>query len=121
MKKICKKTLTGSGGAVTTRILRLTSLINKGYVVGHDHSHGQGMFKNKINSLLELPFYEFVTRTESHKKSLLSEMRKTYIDYKNIKIRLIDDGKKNKNKEMQKKQRKTVLLVSTPYNIDTSF
>ena len=121
-KKFVKKLWTGSGGAVTTRILRLTTLINKGYVVGHDHSHGQGMFKNKINSLLELPFLsEFVTRTESHKKSLLSEMRKTYINYKNIKIRLMDDGKKIKIRKIQKKQRKTVLLVSTPYNIDTSF
>ena len=46
------KLWTGTGGPVTTKILRFTTILNNGYVVGHDHSHGQGSFRNSVNSIL---------------------------------------------------------------------
>ena len=82
------KLWTGTGGPVTTKILRFTTILNNGYVVGHDHSHGQGSFRNSVNSILELPFVnEFVTRTKYQKQSIEKDISKSYLKYKNLKYK----------------------------------
>lgn len=122
-KKIFAKELwTGSGGAITTRILRLTCMLNKGYVVGHDHSHGQGSFINLINTLLELPFLnEFVTRTNRQKMSIKKEMLNSFLKFKNLKIKVLYENKIINLKNVRKNySNKKILFVSSLYNIDFS-
>ena len=122
-KKYANKLWTGSGGAITTRILRLTSMINNGYVVGHDHSHGQGPFINLINTLIELPFLnEFVTRTNRQKISIKKEMSNSFLKFKNLKIKVLHDNEKMNLKNVRKNYfNKKILFVGTQYNIDASF
>ena len=122
-KKIsAKKLWTGSGGAITTRILRLTCMLNNGYVVGHDHSHGQGPFINLINTLIELPFLnEFVTRSNRQKMSIQREMLNSFIKFKNLKIKVLLENEKMNLKKVRKKYfNKKILFVSSIYNIDSS-
>jgi len=122
-KKIsAKKLWTGSGGAITTRILRLTCMLNNGYVVGHDHSHGQGPFINLINTLIELPFLnEFVTRSNQQKMSIQREMLNSFIKFKNLKIKVLLENEKMNLKMVRKKYfNKKILFVSSIYNIDSS-
>ena len=122
-KKISvKKLWTGSGGAITTRILRFTCMLNNGYVVGHDHSHGQGSFVNLINTLIELPFLnEFVTRTNRQKMSIQREMSNSFLKFKNLKIKVLLENEKMNLKNVRKNYfNKKILFVSSLYNIDSS-
>lgn len=123
-KKIYANELwTGSGGAITTRILRLTCMINNGYVVGHDHSHGQGPFINLINTLVELPFLnEFVTRTNRQKISIQKEMSNSFLKFKNLKINVLNEKEKICLKNVRNNYfNKKVLFVGTQYNVDAGY
>ena len=108
------KLWTGTGGPVTTKILRFTTILNNGYVVGHDHSHGQGSFRNSVNSILELPFVnEFVTRTKYQKQSIEKDISKSYLKYKNLNIKVLNNTDMILLKKIKKKIKikKYYLLV----------
>jgi hypothetical protein len=100
--KIAPKILwTSSGGSLFTKIIRLSSKVCGGKVFGHDHSHGQGPFKNFVNSYIETNFLdEFYVRTAQQKYNLERELRGSRL--KNEKL-IIKISKNTQQKILKKK------------------
>ena len=103
----------------TTKILRFTTILNN-TMFGHDHSHGQGSFRNSVNSILELPFVnEFVTRTKYQKQSIEKDISKSYLKYKNLNIKVLNNTDMILLKKIKKKDKnKKILFVSALCNND---
>ncbi len=53
---IPRKLWRGTGGLIFSRLLSLACQENGGYVTGHDHAQGQGLWSSFNGTIIELPF-----------------------------------------------------------------
>ena len=117
----------GTGGLVWSRILSFCVKEQGGYVVGHDHSHGQGAWKSNSHQIIEYPFCDkFIVWTHSQRKFAIENISSNLnFGYNSPEVCVVPRLEKTFSKkriitrskrENVKKTR--VMYVSTVYSID---